>query len=124
MHGQEKSRRRGLTLLEVLVALLLLAALLFALTRSASRAQAGKDPSRGTGLVHSVMLDLEAQPYDALVSFNGRRFLDGDAPQRSSWAVDLAVFQAGVDLVQVDATLTELESGHAVAQLCTLRSRR
>jgi prepilin-type N-terminal cleavage/methylation domain-containing protein len=123
MLGQD-DRRRGFTLLEVALALLVLAALLLALTRSSAGAPSGKDSSGGTGLVHKVMLDLEAQPYDTLAAFNGRRFLDGDAPQRSSWAVDLAVFQAGVDLLQVDATLTELESGHAVAQLCTLRSRR
>ena len=124
MRGIQPNQRRGLTLLEVAVALLVAAAMLFALMRPAPGAPPGKDPSAGTGLVHRVMLDVAGQPYDALATMNGRRILDRDAPQRASWAVDLAVFQAGVDLVQVDATLTELESGQAVAQLCTLRSRR
>src|SRR5689334_22193690 len=120
MRGTLPNRRRGLTLLEVAAAVLVAAATLFALLRPAPGAPPGKDPSAGTGLVHRVMLDVAAQPYDALATMNGRRFLDRDAPQRASWAVDLAVFQAGVDLVQVDATLTDLDTGHAVAQLCTL----
>jgi hypothetical protein len=70
------------------------------------------------------MEELAAQPYDALTSFNGNRIFDHDTQQASNWSVDLDVFQAGVDLEQLDATLVDLRTARVITRLSTLRSRR
>ena len=122
------SRRAGFTVLEVTIALLIVSTVLVSLTSafltSAQAVHSAKGTSRGTIFLQSVMEDMSAQPYDSLLGFNGNHVIDSADQQHSNWAVDLAVFQSGVDLVQVDARLTDLRTAHVIAQLSTLRSRR
>lgn len=120
--------RRGFTLLEVAIALLIVSTVLVSLTgafvTTAQAVQSAKGVSRATGFLQSVLEGLEAQPYDALPSFHGNRIFNRDTQQASNWSVDLAVFPAGIDLEQLDATLVDLRSGRVLAQVSTLRSRR
>jgi hypothetical protein len=114
--------------LEVTIALLIVSTVLVSLTgaflTSAQAVHEAKGTSRGTIYLQSVMEDLSAQPYDALLAFNGNRLFDKGTQQLSSWSVDISVFQAGVDLVQLDTTLTDLRTASVITRLCTLRSRR
>jgi len=122
------TRCRGFTVLEVGIALLILSTVLISLTGSflpkAQVSQPAKDTSPAALFLQSVMEDLAKQPYDALPSFNGNRILDQETQKRSRWSVSLSVFQAGVDLEQVDATLVDLHTARVLAHLSTLRSRR
>lgn len=120
--------RRGFTVFEVTIALLIVSTVLVSLTgaflTSAQAVHSAHGTNRGAIFLQSVMEDLQAQPYDALPAFNGNRIYDAADAQHSNWSVDLSVFQAGVDLEQVDATLIELRTARPLARVCTLRSRR
>jgi len=126
--GRGRKARLGFTVLEVTVALLIVSTVLVSLTgaflTSSQPVPTANDSSRGTVFLQSVMEDLAAQPYEALPTFNGNRIFDMDTWPRSNWSVNLAVFPAGVDLEQVDASLVELHTGRVIADLSTLRSRR
>ena len=126
--SSRRSSRRGFTVLEVAIALLIVSTVLVALTgaflSTAQAVQSAKGVSRATVFLESVMEGLAKQPYDALPSFHGNRIFNRDTQQASNWSVDLAVFPAAIDLQQVDATLVDLRSGRVLGQLCTLRSRR
>ena len=124
----KRAQRLGFTVLEVAIALLIVSTVLVSLTgafvSTAQAVQTAKGVSRATVFLQSVMEGLATQPYDALPSFHGNRIFNRDTQQASNWSVDLAVFPAGIDLEQIDATLVDLRSGRVLAQLSTLRSRR
>jgi len=128
MAASNAHRCRGFTVLEVVIAVLILSLVLVTLTNSfltkPQVSHTGSETSRPALFLQSVMEDLAKQPYDALPRFNGNRILDQDTQQRSNWSLNLSVFQAGVDLLQVDATLVDLHSSRVLANLSTLRSRR
>jgi Tfp pilus assembly protein PilV len=128
LRGRGRKSRLGFTVLEVTVALLIVSTVLVSLTgaflTSAQAVHTAKGTSRGTIFLQSVMEDLGAQSYDALPAFNGNKIYDHDTQQRSSWSVNLTVFQAAVDLEQVDAALVDLRTGRVIANISTLRSRR
>lgn len=135
-HGSERgrtavrsrARRAGFTVLEVTIALLIVSTVLVSLTgaflSSAEAVHSAQGTNRGTVFLQSVMEDLSAQPFDALPSFNGNHVIDHDTQQHSNWSVDLTVFPVGVDLEQVDATLTDLRTARVITRVTTLRSRR
>ncbi|MBK7642576.1 MAG: hypothetical protein IPJ19_05925 [Planctomycetes bacterium] len=126
--SQAAITRAGFSVLEVTIALLIVSTVLVSLTgaflTSAKAVHIANGTSRGTVFLQSVMEDLSAQPFDALPSFNGNHIYDQPTAQRSTWSVDLAVFPVGVDLEQVDATLTALHGGRVISRVSTLRSRR
>jgi len=121
-------RRAGFSVLEVTIALLIVSTVLVSLTgsflSSAEAVHKAQGTNRATVFLQSVMEDLSAQPFDALLSFNGNRVFDHDTQLHSNWSVDLSVFPVGVDLEQVDATLTDLRSARILTRVTTLRSRR
>jgi hypothetical protein len=80
--------------------------------------------SRGTVFMETVMEDLSAQPYDSLLAFNGNRIYDAPTIARSNCSVDLSVFLAAVDLLQVEAILKDVRTGREIGRLSTLRTRR
>jgi prepilin-type N-terminal cleavage/methylation domain-containing protein len=126
--GRARRNRAGFTILEVTIALVIVSTVLASLTgaflTSAQAVHTSRGTSRGTIFLQTVMEDLAAQPYDALLAFNGNRVFDKGTQQASNWSVDLTVFPAAVDLVQVDATLRDLRTARVLASLSTLRSRR
>ena len=126
--NSRRGARRGFTVLEVAIALLIVSTVLVSLTAAfvstAQAVQSAKGVSRATVFLQSVMEGLEAQPFDALPSFHGNRIFNRDTQQASNWSVDLSVSPAAIDLQQLDATLVDLRTGRVLAQLSTLRSRR
>lgn len=123
-----RRRRAGFSVLEVTIALLVVSTVLVSLTgaflTSAQAVRTAKGTSRGAIFLQTVMEDLAAQPYSALLAFNGNRIYDHADQQHSNWSVDLAVFQSAVGLEQVDATLTDLRTGRIITRVSTLRSQR
>lgn len=121
-------REAGLSVLEVMIALAITSTMLMAtasaFSSSLSAANAALTRTRGTVFLGTVMEDLSAQEYDNLLALDGDRILDQSSEQRSCYAVDLTVFLATVDLLQVQAQLTDLGTQRVIGRVTTLRSRR
>ena len=83
-----------------------------------------QNASRGSVFLRTVMEDVAAQSYDDLPALNGDRILDQPTAARSTYAVDLTVFLAAVDLRQIEAELRDLRTGQVLGRVVTLRSRR
>jgi Tfp pilus assembly protein PilV len=126
--SRRANARGGFTVLEVAIALLIVSTVLVSLAgaflTSAQAVHTAKGTSKATIFLESVMEDLAAQPYESLPNFNGNRIFDKSTQQLSNWSVDLAVFGAGVNLEQVNATLTDLHTARVITRVTTLRSKR
>lgn len=122
------ARRAGMTLIEVTIALAVVATVLLASAGSFSQSITAVKNARRTSeagaFLQTVMEDLSAQPYTNLLSFNGNRIYDGAAASSSNYSADLTVFTSSVDLIQVQAVVTDLQSGRELCRIATLRSNR
>lgn len=87
-------------------------------------AQDSQRRARGALFLDTVVEDLSAQDFEALLAFDGDQVFEGETLAASQFAVDLAVFPAGVDLLQIDAALTDRRTGREICRVATLRSRR
>ncbi|MCB9916752.1 MAG: hypothetical protein H6828_16650 [Planctomycetes bacterium] len=120
--------RLGLTLLEVTLAMGVLSVLLMGITAGFSidlgSLGRAKRLTAGTALLQTVVEDLSAQSYDNLLALNGDQFFDGADADSSEYSVTLATFEADVDLLQVRAVLTDLDTGRELGRIVTQRSRR
>lgn len=118
----------GLSLVEVTIALAILFTGLMATARTlASSVTVVNDAKRmnqAAVFLETVMEDVAAQPYANLLALDGNHITDGANAASSSYAADLAVFQAAADLIQVEAQLTDLRSGRELGRVTTLRARR
>lgn len=123
-----RPERRGLTLLEVTIALTIVATVLMvsvgAFGSSIKAVNSAQRRSRATVFLQTIMEDVSAQPYDNLLAFNGNRFMDQATAARSNYAVDLSVFVVSLDLEQVQGVLTDLRTNREIGRVTTLRSRR
>jgi prepilin-type N-terminal cleavage/methylation domain-containing protein len=119
--------RAGFTLLEVVISSAILSVSLLAATAAFSSNRLAVNQAKrlttGTIFLETVMEDVTAQDYDNLLALNGNRILDGPALARSEFAVDLTVFNTAVDLIQVTAALTDLDSGRELGRVATMRRR-
>jgi Tfp pilus assembly protein PilV len=128
--ARRRQRRRfsGLTVLEVTIAFTVVATILLAAAGSFSSSitavKSAERRSRGSVFLETVMQDLSAQPYDNLLAFDGDHLIDGATAAQSSYAVDLTVFVAAVDLVEIQAVLRDQNAAREVCRVTTLRSRR
>lgn len=117
-----------MTLIEVTIALAVVATVLLAsagsFTQSITAVKNARRTSEAGAFLQTVMEDLSAQPYTNLLSFNGNRIYDGPAASSSNYSADLTVFTASVDLIQVQAVVTDLQSGRELCRIATLRSNR
>lgn len=122
------NRRSGFTLLEVVVSSVVLAiALMTATAAFSSNLIATEEAKRLTdgGLfLETVTEDVLAQDFDNLLALNGNQILDGANLASSEYRVDLTVFLAGIDLIQIQAVLTDLQSDHEIGRMGTLRRRQ
>jgi prepilin-type N-terminal cleavage/methylation domain-containing protein len=120
--------RAGLTLLEVSIALLIVCSVLTAsasaFLTNISAVSSAQRRSRATLFLETVLEDLSAQDYDNLAAFDGNQVFDQATLARSNYTVDLTVFLAAVDLMQVRAVLTDRRTNLEVGRVTTLRSRR
>lgn len=120
--------RAGLTLIEVTVACSVVATVLLAaasgFTGSLKSVGQSKSISRASVYLESVMEDLSALDYDALLAKNGAQYFDHTNALDSKFSVSLVVFPAQLDLLQLRATLTDLQTGDTLGTLTTQRSRR
>lgn len=126
--GRKSPGRKGMTVLEVTIAMSITATVLLAsaaaFTSSIASVNSAQRTIRGAAFVDTVMEDLVAQPYANLATFNGNRVYDQATPAASQFAVDLTVFTAAVDLIQVRAAVTDLRTQRVVGSVTTLRSNR
>lgn len=117
-----------MTVLEVTIAMTIVAGLLMASTTAFLSSIQGvhnaQKASRGSVFLRTVMEDVAAQSYADLPSLNGDRVYDQATQAGSSYAVDLTVFLASVDMQQVQAELRDLRTNRVLGRVVTLRSRR
>jgi type II secretory pathway pseudopilin PulG len=117
-----------MTLIEVAVASSLVATVLLA--AAAGFGTSLKSVARARSLGHAaafattVMEDLTAQDYDALLAMNGNQIFEHTNAANSKYAINLTVFQAQLDLLQVRATIVDLDTNDVVGTVTTQRSRR
>ena len=120
--------RRGLSLLEMSIAMALLAIVLTGMAMgfgaSFKAVNGAKRVTGGSKFLESVMQNVGAQPYDNLLAMNGNQFFDQTTLGDSNFTVDLVVFQTEVELLQVEATLTDTLTTRELATITTLRSQR
>jgi Tfp pilus assembly protein PilV len=114
--------------LEVTIAMSITATILLAsaaaFLSSIATVKSAERTSRGAIFAETVMEDLAAQPYANLLTFNGNRIYDDATVARAHYAVDLTVFTAAIDLIQLRAVLTDLRTGRELARMTTLRTNR
>lgn len=123
-----RASRAGLTLIEVTIALAVVATVLIAsagsFSTSLSSARSAHRTSEAASFLQSVMEDVAAQPYDNLLSLNGQRVYDTASASTAQFAADLTVFTAAVDLVQVEAVAIDMRTNQETGRVVTQRSDR
>ena len=125
--GSVNRGRRGLTLLEVSLSLVVVALLLLAALASFSTnlraVQQAKTTTSGGLFLEAVLESLAAQSYDGVLAMNGNRFYDDADLDRARFATDLTAFTFSLGILQVELTLVELNSGRTLGRATTLRTR-
>lgn len=120
--------RSGLSLLEITIALTVVSTVLLASVgafgSSISAVNSARRTSRASVFLETVMEDLSAQSYDNLLAFNGNRIYDQTTAAKSSFAVDLTVFVAALDLERIDAVVVDLHSNREIGRVSTMRAKR
>lgn len=126
--ARRRGGRRGLTLIEVVISILIVATLLLASTAALSTSLMGVDQAKRVSdaavFMETVMEDLSAQPYDNLLALNGDQVFSGTDAADSQHVIDLSVFPAEVDLLQIRAAITDLRTHREVGSVTSFRSRR
>ncbi|MFO1009546.1 MAG: hypothetical protein U1F29_05730 [Planctomycetota bacterium] len=116
-----------MTVLEVTIAIAVLAMLMLssasAFLGAMNGARDARRTSRASVYLATVMEDVQATPYDSLLSLNGNSFHDQATLARSAFVVDVAAFPAAVDLIQVRAIVRDARSNRELGRIATLRSR-
>lgn len=124
----DRSTLAGVTIVEVTIALAIVTTVLTAsagaFLSNISTARTAQSISRATVFLETVMQDLSAQAYEDLPAFNGDRVFDDATEAASDYSVRLAVFEAGVGLLQVQAVLTDLGTDRELGRLTTFRCAR
>lgn len=117
-----------MSVLEVTIAIAIVSMILLssasAFLGSLRGARQARDTSSGALFLQTVMEDLAAQPWASLTTFNGDQIYDQTTPARSNYRVDLSVFLASVDLVQIRAIVRDARTNREIGRLTTLRDRQ
>ena len=125
--AKRKKQQAGFTLLEVVVSSAVLAVSLMAATAAFSSnliaTEEAKRLTNGSLFLSTVTEDVLAQDFDNLLALNGNQIIDGGNLAVSEYSVNLTVFLVGIDLIQVQARLTDLQTGREIGRLGTLRRR-
>jgi hypothetical protein len=117
-----------MSLVEVSLAMSIVATVLMAsslaFTTSLSTVGRAERITDGAVYLETVMQNIAAQDFDALLAMNGNQFFDGQTLVASQFTVDLTVFTAQVDLLQIEGVLTDRQTNRALGQATTYRTRR
>lgn len=117
-----------MTVLEVAIAIAVVAMILLgsasAFLGTLRGARDARRTSRAGVYLASVMEDLVARSYADLPAQNGTRLFDQGTASRSAFVVDVSVFPAAVDLLQVRAIVRDARSNQELGRVTTLRSDR
>jgi type II secretory pathway pseudopilin PulG len=117
-----------MTLIEVAVAIAVVGGVLLASASAFSGSlRATANAARITQsaiFLEGALENVSAQNYDNLLAFDDNVIFDGTGADDSDFSVGLTVFLSEVDLIQIQATLTDLRSGRVIGRATTLRSRR
>lgn len=123
-----RNQRSGFTLVEITVALAVLSIVMgsfaSAFLASVKAVGSAKRTNQGALFLETVLEDLAGQPYANLTGFDGDRIFDKATQNLSNYAVDLNVFTASLELTQVDAVLTDLQTNRVLSRVSTFRSKR
>jgi hypothetical protein len=95
-----------------------------ALLSSLSAVSSAQRMSRATVFLQTVMEDLQAQPYDNLLAFNGNTVFDQGTAAQSNYQATINVFTAQVNLRQVNVVLTDRRANREIGRVTTLRCSR
>ncbi|MCC6405550.1 MAG: hypothetical protein IT453_00190 [Planctomycetes bacterium] len=117
-----------MTLVEAAIASTIIATVLIAAAAGFGASLKGVDRSksisRATVFLETVLEDLSAQDYDALLALNGNQFFDQTNAADSKYGVTLTVFQAQLDLLQLRVVVRDLDTNDVIGSVTTQRCRR
>ncbi len=117
-----------MSLLEVQIALAVVAVMLLsagvAFSASMRTMRSARDLTGAAVFLETVMDSVAAQDYGNLLSLNGNVITDAKGTSGPRYAVALNVFDFNLQLRQVDAQLTDANTGQILATVTTLRSDR
>ena len=126
--GDPPGAQAGITVIEISICLVIVATVLLATARAFSESLGAVGQARDTTsaaiFLETTLEDVTTQPYDNLLSLNGNRLFDRTDAGDSRFAIDLSVFLAEVDLIQMRAALVDLRTGGEIGRATTFRSRR
>ena len=118
----------GLTLMEITFSILIIGMLLLAsagaFTTAIGTTEQAKRTTGAAIFLETTMEGVSAQPFPNLLTLNGNQIFDGTSPADSNYRVDLTVFLAELNLLQVGAVITDLRTGRQIGRLSTQRSDR
>jgi type II secretory pathway pseudopilin PulG len=117
-----------MTLLEVVIAMIVVSTVLmssaYAFSASVTAMVEARRMTSAAAFLESVMENVNAQPYANLAALNGNQFFDNTNANDSRFGITLTVFAAQIDLLQIRAVMTDLNTGNQLGSLTTLRSNR
>jgi len=123
-----KGMKRGLTLLEMSIAMgilsVILAGVAMGFGASLKAVNGARRVTGGAQYLESVMQNLAAQPYANLQAMNGNQFFDQPLLADSNFTVDLTTFEIEIDMLQIEATLSDRRTNRELGTITTLRTRR
>lgn len=123
-----RGKRSGFTIIEVAVSSVIVAFLAMAASMAFSSnlraVDNAKNITSSSVFVETLMEDISAQGYDNLLALDGDRFFDMTDANDSNFVVDLVVFETTLDLIQLEAVLTDLNTNRVLGQITTLRARQ
>lgn len=127
-HRSTPASRRGMTLLEVAIAAVIVATIMVvsnaAFLSSFNATEQAQDQRGVARLLDTTLENLRAQPYGTLLALNGNIVYDGEGPSDSRAAVRIETFLADVNLVQIRAIATDVATGQEIGRVVAQRSAR
>ncbi len=131
MHVSRKpafGRKAGVSLIEVSLSLLVVAIVVTGAARAfSSSLNAVGQAKRTTNaaiFLETTMEDISAQPYANLLTLNGNQVFDRTDAADSEYSIRLSVFQAELELIQIRAIVTDLDTNREMGRVTALRSSR
>lgn len=118
--------RAGLTLVELVIASGIIAVLLLAsaaaMGESVESTNMSRSLTRGAIFLESVQEDLAAMSASDLLAMNGQSVHSTDDWDDAPYRVDIVVFTAAVDLLQIELRLIDQYSGRSLASVHAMRA--